>query len=329
MEQRTLGTLTVSAIGLGCMGMSGNYSQRPDRDEMIALTRAAFERGVTFFDTAEAYGLGHNEALVGEALRDVRDEVVIATKFFESIDHEKHALNGRRVRPDEVKDTCQGSLERLGTDVIDLYYLHRMNPDVPVEEYAGVLGELIDEGTIRAYGLSEPSEATLRRAHAVRPVGALQNEYNLWWRRPEEGILDACGELGIGFVPFSPLGKGVLTGTVDTSTTFEQGNDIRATIPRFQGEAFEHNLTLVDAVRQISARLGCTPGQVALAWLLARAPFIVPIPGSTKLHRVEENIKAADVHLSEEDMTRLTGLAEEVGIVGGRYEDAQEARTNL
>ena len=329
MDTRKIGPLEVSAIGLGCMGMSGNYSNRPDRDEMIALTRSAFDQGVTFFDTAEIYGLGHNKQLVGDALRGHRDEVVIATKFFLSIDHETKQSRGRMVLPGEVRAALEGSLARLGMDFVDLYYFHRMNPDVPIEEYAGALGELIDDGLIGAYGLSEPSEATLRRAHAVRPVGALQNEYNLWWRRPEEGILDACAELGIGFVPFSPLGKGVLTGTIDSSTTFEEGNDIRATIPRFEKEALEHNLALVEVVKQIAGTHGCTPSQAALAWLLARAQFIVPIPGTTKPHRLAENIAAAGVQLTDDEMTRLTGLADEVGIVGGRYDEAGEARTNI
>lgn len=329
MQLRTIGPLEVSEIGLGCMGMSGNYSNRPDRQEMIALTRSAFDHGVTFFDTAEIYGAGHNEELVGEALRDHRDEVVIATKFFMHIDHANRQVLETMVRPEEVKATLEGSLRRLGVEWVDLYYLHRMNPDIPIEEYAVVLGELIDEGKIKAYGLSEPSEATLRRAHAVRPVGALQNEYNLWWRRPEEGILAACGELGIGFVPFSPLGKGVLTGTVDTTTSFEEGNDIRATIPRFEPDALAHNLQLVEVVKQIATQHGCTPGQVALAWLLAQAPYIVPIPGTTKPHRLAENIGATQVQLSADELTRLGGLADEVGIIGGRYDETNEARTNL
>ncbi|HET7724578.1 MAG TPA: aldo/keto reductase [Propionibacteriaceae bacterium] len=330
MHTRTLGQdLEVSAVGLGCMSTTGGYSDHPDHDEMVAMVRGAVDLGVTFFDTAEVYGLGANEELVGEALAPIRDQVVIATKFAEDIDHEAGQRRGRMLLPDEVPAALDGSLKRLGVDVVDLYYQHRVNPAAPIEEFAGVLGELITAGKIRHWGMSEAAEATIRRAHAVTPVTAIQSEYSLWWRRPEEGVLGACEELGIGFVPFSPLGKGFLTGTVDTSTTFEKGADIRATIPRFEPEALAHNMSMLEEVRALAESKGVTPGQVALAWLLARKPWIVPIPGTTKPHRLAENAGAADVVLTDEEVARLTAASDAIEIIGGRYPDALEAQTNL
>jgi aryl-alcohol dehydrogenase-like predicted oxidoreductase len=331
MELRELGTsgLTVSAVGLGCMTMTGGYGGDPDRGEMIALIRSAVDAGVTLFDTAETYGPHANEELVGEALAPVRDRVVIATKFAQKFDAATRTPEGRMLRPDEVAAAVDGSLRRLGVDCIDLYYEHRVNPEHPIEEFAGAVRELIQAGKVKHYGMSEAAEATIRRAHAVQPVTAIQSEYSLWWRRPEEGVLAACAELGIGFVPYSPLGKGFLTGAIDPTRTFDAGNDLRASIPRFGPEALAQNVALVDGVKQIAAGLGATPGQVALAWLLARRPWIVPIPGTTKEHRMRENIAAADLRLSAEDVDRLTALSDSVEIVGGRYPDALEAMTNL
>ncbi|MDA8438127.1 MAG: aldo/keto reductase [Propionibacterium sp.] len=330
MHTRTLGQgLQVSAIGLGCMSTTGGYSDHPDRAEMIAMLRGALDLGVTFFDTAEIYGMGANEELVGEALAPIRDRVVIATKFAQDIDFAARTPRGRMLVPSEVPTAVEGSLQRLGVEVIDLFYQHRVNPEVPIEEFAGVLGELIAAGKIRHWGMSEAAEATIRRAHAVTPVTAVQSEYSLWWRRPEQGVLAACEQLGIGFVPFSPLGKGFLTGTVDTSTTFEAGGDIRATIPRFAPEALAHNLAMVDEVRAVAEAKGVTPGQIALAWLLAQKPWIVPIPGTTKPHRLAENAAAADVALTADEVTQLTAISDSIELVGGRYPDALEAQTNL
>ena len=329
MHDRTLGQgLTVSAIGLGCMTTTGGYSEHPDRAEMVAMVRGAVDLGVTFFGTAEIYGGHANEVLVGEALAPVRDQVVIATKFAEAIDPETHTVLGRRLLPDEVPAALDGSLRRLGVDAVDLYYQHRVNPDVPIEEYAGVLGDLIASGKTRHWGISEAAEQTIRRAHAVTPVTAIQSEYNLWWRRPEDGVLAACAELGIGFVPFSPLGKGVLTGTVTADTAFETA-DLRARIPRFAPDALAHNLALVEQVKGIAAEKGATPGQVALAWLLAQRPWIVPIPGTTKPHRLAENAAAADLVLTDAEVAALTAASDAVEIQGGRYPDELEAQTNL
>jgi aryl-alcohol dehydrogenase-like predicted oxidoreductase len=330
MQKRTLGSsgLEVSSIGLGCMTMTGGYSGMPDRQDMIALLRGAVDRGVTFFDTAEIYGPHVNEELVGEALAPYADQVVIATKFAQDIDPVDRKPRNRMLRPDEIAGAVDGSLQRLRLDVIDLYYQHRVNPDVPIEDIAGAVKDLITAGKVRHFGMSEAAEDTIRRAHAVQPVTAIQSEYNLWWRRPEQGVLAACAELGIGFVPFSPLGKGFLTGTVDTSTTFA-ANDLRAQIPRFSGEALKHNLALVDEVKNIAAARGVAPGQVALAWLLAQQPWIVPIPGTTKLHRLEENLAAADVTLTEVEAAQLTDLSSQIEIHGGRYPDSLEAQTNL
>ena len=332
MDKRTLGTsgLEVSAIGLGCMSMSGGYSDRPDRQEMIALVRAAVERGVTFFDTAEIYGPYANEELVGEALAPYRDEVVIATKFGWDIDPAERKANGKVTsRPDVIKHVVDGSLRRLGVDAIDLYYQHRVDPDVPIEDVAGAVKELIDAGKVKHFGMSEAAAGTIRRAHAVQPVTAIQSEYSLWWRRPEEEVLATCEELGIGFVPFSPLGKGFLTGTIDTSTSFEAGNDIRATIPRFTPEASENNQAVVDLLTGIAERKGATPAQISLAWLLAQKPWIVPIPGTRKLHRLDENLGAADVTLTADELDEIDDAAAAIQVQGGRYNEAGERMTNL
>ena len=331
MKTRVLGRsgLEVSAIGLGCMGMTGGYSHRPDPDEMVAVIHGAVERGVTFFDTAEAYGPHANEELVGRALAPFRDRVVIATKFAQDIDPVERKARGRMLRPDEVALAAEGSLQRLGVETIDLYYQHRVNPEVPIEEFAGAVKTLVDAGKVKHYGMSEASAGTIRRAHAVQPVSAIQSEYSLWWRRPEEEVLDTCQDLGIGFVPYSPLGKGFLTGTIDTSTTFEAGNDLRTQIPRFAPDALQHNMALVDEVKAIAAAKGVTPGQIALAWLLAQKPWIVPIPGTTKPHRLDENSGAADVTLSDDEAAQLTALSSAIEIDGGRYPDVLEAQTNL
>jgi aryl-alcohol dehydrogenase-like predicted oxidoreductase len=332
MQKRTLGTsgLQVSAIGLGCMSMTGGYSERPDRQEMIALIHAAVDRGVTFFDTAEIYGPYANEELVGEALAPYQGQVVIATKFGWDIDPaERKPRGGVTSNPDVVRKVVDGSLQRLGVDVIDLYYQHRVDPQVPIEDVAGVVKELIKAGKVRHFGMSEAAAGTIRRAHAIQPVTAVQSEYSLWWRRPEEGVLAACEELGIGFVPFSPLGKGFLTGAIDASTSFDASNDIRATIPRFTPEARQHNQAVVDLLASIAGRKGATPAQIALAWLLAQRPWIVPIPGTRKLHRLEENLGAADVELSPEELSELDEAASKIQVQGGRYSDAAEQMTNL
>jgi aryl-alcohol dehydrogenase-like predicted oxidoreductase len=331
MQTRTLGApgLKVSAIGLGCMTMTGGYGGHPDREEMITLLQAAVDRGVTFFDTAEVYGPHANEELVGQALAPFRGQVVIATKFAADIDPVARKPRGRMLLPDELPRAVDGSMARLGVEVIDLYYQHRINPDVPIEDFAGAVNVLVQAGKVKHYGLSEAAASTIRRAHAVQPVTAVQSEYNLWWRRPEDDVLATCEELGIGFVPFSPLGKGVLTGTVDTTTTFDNDTDLRAQIPRFSADALQHNLSLVDEVKAIAAAKGVTPAQVALAWLLAREPWIVPIPGTTKLHRLEENLAAADVALSPAEVDQLTQLSSAIKIHGGRYPDHLEAQTNL
>jgi aryl-alcohol dehydrogenase-like predicted oxidoreductase len=310
------------------MTMTGGYSGHPDRTEMVALLRGAVDRGVTFFDTAEIYGPHLSEELVGEALAPVVDSVVIATKFANHVDADTRKPTGRMLRPNEVADAVEGSLRRLGVETIDLYYQHRVNPEHPIEEFAGAVRELIAAGKVKHYGMSEAAETTIRRAHAVQPVAAIQSEYSLWWRRPEDGVLAACAELGIGFVPFSPLGKGFLTGTIESAAAFEP-TDLRSSIPRFGQDALEHNLALVDGVRTIAAAKNVTPAQIALAWLLAREPWIVPIPGTTKLHRLEENIAAADIVLSADEMHQLTELSSSIEIVGERYPDFLEAQTNL
>jgi aryl-alcohol dehydrogenase-like predicted oxidoreductase len=332
MQKRTLGKFgpEVSAIGLGCMSLSGGYSDRPDRREMLSLIRAAVDRGVTFFDTAEIYGPYANEELVGEALEPDRGAVVIATKFGWDIDPVERKGSGRVAsRPAVIKRVVEGSLQRLRVDAIDLYYQHRVDPEVPIEDVAGAVKDLIGAGNVKHFGLSEAAAATIRRAHAVQPLTAVQSEYSVWWRRPEEEVLNVCEELGIGFVPFSPLGKGFLTGTITPSTSFEAGNDIRSTIPRFEPDALEHNRAVVDLLSSIAERKGATPGQIALAWLLAQKPWIVPIPGTRKLHRLEENIGAADVRLSDEEITEIDGAASRIQVQGGRYNEAGERMTNL
>ncbi|MCF2525792.1 aldo/keto reductase [Yinghuangia soli] len=333
MDQRTLGTadggLAVSAIGLGCMTMTGGYGGTPDRREMAALLHAAVEEGVTFFDTAEIYGPHANEELVGEALAPFRDRAVVATKFAFAVDPGTRTDTGRMLRPDEVPAAVEGSLRRLGVEAIDLYYQHRINPDHPVEDFAGEVRELIQAGKVRHYGMSEAAAGTIRRAHAVQPVTAVQSEYSLWWRRPEEDVLDTCAELGIGFVPYSPLGKGFLTGAVAASTTFDQATDLRARIPRFSPDALSHNLAMVDLVKSVAKDRHATPGQVALAWLLARAPWIVPIPGTTKHQRLRENTAAAAVTLTDDELALLTEASRAFEIHGARYPDDLEARTNL
>src|SRR3954454_22364182 len=292
MDRRTLGTsgLQVSALGLGCMGMSQSFGPRPPRGEMITFLRAAVDRGVTLFDTAEVYGPFHNEELVGEALQPVRDDVVIATKFGFAFDADDQQT-GVTSRPEDIRAAVDGSLRRLRTDAIDLLYQHRVDPDVPIEEVAGTVKELVAAGKVRHFGLSEAGVATIRRAHAVQPVAALQNEYSLWWREPEREVMPTLEELGIGLVPYSPLGRGFLTGKLDDSTTFAS-TDFRANLPRFTPEARKSNRALVDLVGGIAARRRVTPAQIALAWILAQKPWIVPIPGTTKLHRLEENIGA-------------------------------------
>ena len=332
MEKRTLGRngLQVSAIGLGCMSMTGGYSDRPDRQEMISLIRAAVDRGVTFFDTAEIYGPYANEELVGEALAPYRGQVVIATKFGWDIDPIERKPRGRVTsRPEVIRQVVDGSLHRLGVESIDLYYQHRVDPEVPIEDVAGTVKELIESGKVKHFGLSEAAAGTIRRAHAVQQVTAVQSEYSLWWRRPEEEVLSACDELGIGFVPYSPLGKGFLTGTVSASTSFDASNDVRATIPRFRPEALEHNQAVVELLTTIAERKGATPAQIALAWLLAQKPWIVPIPGTRKLHRLEENLGAAEIELSVEELTEIEAAASKIQVQGGRYSDAAEAMTNL
>jgi len=325
MHTRTLGTgshaLDVSAVGLGCMGMSQSYGPNPGtRDEMIDVIRSAVDHGVTFFDTAEVYGPYVNEELVGEALEPLRDGVAIATKFGWRIEDGRMA--GLDSRPEQIRRVADASLRRLRTDVIDLFYQHRVDPDVPIEEVAGAVGELVREGKVRAFGLSEASAATIRRAHAVHPVTAVQSEYSLWTREPEAEVLPVLAELGIGFVPFSPLGKGFLTGTVDQGTAFAEG-DIRSTIPRFTAENRAANRALVDHVGELARERDATPGQVALAWLLAQHPWIVPIPGTRRTGRIAENAAATAVALSADELADLDALARRVGVQGDRYNAGQ------
>jgi aryl-alcohol dehydrogenase-like predicted oxidoreductase len=327
METRRLGDgdLEVSAIGLGCMGMSFGYGPPADDDEMIGLIRRAVELGVTFFDTAEAYGPFTNETLVGKALAPVRDQVVIATKFGFDLEagRPQHGLDSR---PEHIRDVVDASLGRLGIETIDLLYQHRVDPHVPIEDVAGTVKKLIEEGKVRHFGLSEPGAETIRRAHAVQPVAAVQSEYSLWWRRPEREILPVLEELGIGLVPFSPLGKGFLTGTITESTTFAS-DDFRNVVPRLSAEARRANQALVDRIGEIAARKEATPGQVAIAWLLAQKPWIVPIPGTTKLHRLEENVGAAAVELTDEDLREISGVLETVAVQGERYPERIEEMT--
>jgi aryl-alcohol dehydrogenase-like predicted oxidoreductase len=328
MQKRTLGQgLEVSALGLGCMGMSFAYGPAPNKQPMITLIRAAVEHGVTFFDTAEAYGPFTNEELVGEALAPVRDQVVIATKFgFDFEPGVEAGQGGMNSRPDHIKKVAEASLKRLRTDTIDLFYQHRVDPAVPIEDVAGAVKELIEESKVRHFGLSEPGVQTIRRAHAVQPVTAVQSEYSLWWRRPEEELLPALEEFGIGLVPFSPLGKGFLTGKIDETTTFAP-DDFRQIVPRFTPEARKANQALVDLLTRIAEQKGATPAQVALAWLLAQKPWIVPIPGTTKQHRLEENLGAAELGLTPDDLREVEGAASQISIQGDRYPEELERRT--
>jgi aryl-alcohol dehydrogenase-like predicted oxidoreductase len=326
MKTRTLGRdLAVSEIGYGCMGLSQSYGPVPERHEAIALIRAAVERGVTFFDTAEVYGPFLNEEIVGEALAPFRDEVVIATKFGFAFD-DQGRQTGLSSRPEHIKQVAEQSMRRLQIDAIDLFYQHRVNPEVPIEDVAGAVGELIAEGKVKHFGMSEAAAATIRRAHAVQPVTAVQSEYSLWWRTPEAQVLPTCEELGIGFVPYSPLGKGFLTGTIDTSTAFDS-SDIRTTIPRFEAEARRANQAMVDLLGTIASRKSATPAQIALAWLLARKPWIVPIPGTKRLGRLEENLGAADVELDAEHLAEIEKTASAIRVQGARYPEHLERMT--
>lgn len=327
MQQRTLGKKGphVSAIGLGCMGMSFSYATRLSKEEGIALIRSAVERGVTFFDTAEVYGPFVNEEIVGEALSPFRGEVVIATKFGFDLDFVTGQNRGVSSRPQRIRAAVEGSLKRLQVDVIDLLYQHRVDPSVPIEDVAGTVRDLIAEGKVKHFGMSEPGVQTLRRAHAVQPVVALQNEYSLWWRAPEtNGILAACDELGIGLVPYSPLGKGFLTGAISKEAPVPEG-DFRRSLPRFTPEAMAKNQALVEVLQGVARQKGATPAQVALAWLLAQRPFVVPIPGTTKLHRLEENIGAANLQLSQEEVRAIDTAASQIEVVGERYTPEQQA----
>lgn len=328
MQKRRLGKsdLEVSAIGLGCMGMSFGYGPPADQRQMISLIRTAVERGVTFFDTAEVYGPYTNEELVGEALAPVRDKVVIATKFGFDLDPKSGAQRGLSSRPEHIKEVAEASLKRLRTDVIDLFYQHRVDPNVPIEEVAGAVKELIQQGKVRHFGLSEAGAQTIRRAHAVQPVAALQSEYSLWWRQPEEEILPTLEELGIGFVPFSPLGKGFLTGAISEDTKFDS-KDFRNIVPRFTPEARKANQALVERLGAIAAQKQATPAQIAIAWLLSQKPWIVPIPGTTKLHRLEENIGAARVELTPEELRDISSAVAQIPVQGARYPEHLERLT--
>jgi aryl-alcohol dehydrogenase-like predicted oxidoreductase len=328
MQKRELGKsgLEVSALGLGCMGMSFSYGPAMDKREGIALIRAAVDRGVTFFDTAEVYGAYTNEELVGEAVEPIRGQVVIATKFGWKIDPSTRKSVGLDSRPGHIKEVAEGSLKRLRTDVIDLFYQHRVDPDVPIEDVAGAVKDLIRQGKVKHFGLSEAGAQTIRRAHAVQAVAAVQSEYSLWWRKPEEEVLPTLEELGIGFVPFSPLGKGFLTGKINENTTFDS-SDFRNTVPRFTPEARKTNQALVDLLGRIAQRKKATPAQLALAWLLAQKPWIVPIPGTTKLHRLEENLGAADVELTAGDLREIDSAASKIAVQGARYPEHLERMT--
>jgi len=331
MQKRTLGNsnLEVSALGLGCMGMSHSYKPFPEKHESIALLHAAVERGVTFFDTAEVYGPFSNEEIVGEGLAPFRGKVAIATKFgFDINDDGTHGPKGTDSSPARIRKAAEASLKRLRTDVIDLYYQHRVDPKVPIEDVAGTVRDLIAEGKVKHFGMSEAGAQTIRRAHAVQPVTALQSEYSLWYRKPEEEIIPTLEELGIGFVPFSPLGKGFLTGKIVESRTFDK-TDIRSSIPRFTPEARKTNQALVDLLGRIGAEKKATPAQIALAWLLAQKPWIVPIPGTTKLHRLEENIGAVAIQLSADDLRGIEEAASKIHVEGARYPEQFEKMTGL
>jgi aryl-alcohol dehydrogenase-like predicted oxidoreductase len=328
MKKRKLGKsgLEVSTIGLGCMGMSFGYGPPKDKQEMIALLRAAVERGVTFFDTAEAYGPFTNEELVGEGLAPFRERVVIATKFGFKLDPTSGRSIGVDSRPEHIKEVAEASLKRLKTDVIDLFYQHRVDPDVAIEDVAGAVKELIHQGKVKHFGLSEPGVQTIRRAHAVQPVTAIQNEYSLWWRKPEHEVLPVLEELGIGFVPFSPLGRGFLTGKVNENTTFDS-SDLRNTLPRFTPEARKANRALVDLLGEIAKRKNATPARIALAWLLAQKPWIVPIPGTTKLKRLEENVGAVEIELARDELREIESAASQIEVQGARYPEHLEQMT--
>jgi aryl-alcohol dehydrogenase-like predicted oxidoreductase len=325
MQKRKLGrsNLEVSAIGFGCMGMSFGYGPAKDEQEMVSVIRSAVELGVTFFDTAEVYGPFTNEELVGKALSPVRDQVVIATKFGFQIDPGGKQSSGLNSQPEHIKEAVERSLKRLRVDVIDLLYQHRVDPNVPIEDVAGAVKDLIQQGKVKHFGLSEASSRTIRRAHAVQPLAALQSEYSLWWREPETKVMPTLEELGIGFVPFSPLGKGFLTGKIDENTTFDT-SDFRNTIPRFNPEARKANQALVDLIGQIAQRKKATPAQIALAWILGQSPWIVPIPGTTKLHRLQENVGGAAIELSEGDLGDIEDAASRITVQGHRYSQGSE-----
>jgi aryl-alcohol dehydrogenase-like predicted oxidoreductase len=332
MQKRNLGRsdLQVSAIGFGCMGMSFSYGPPKDKREMTSLLHAALERGITFFDTAEVYGPFLNEELVGEALAPFRGQVVIATKFgfdMSGSDHRPGVL-GVNSRPEHIKQAVEGSLKRLKVDTIDLLYQHRVDPNVPIEDVAGVVKELIQAGKVKHFGLSEAGVRTIRRAHAVQPVTALQSEYSLWWRKPEQEVIPAIEELGIGFVPYSPLGKGFLTGKIDENAKFDS-SDFRSTLPRFTPEALKTNQALIELLGTIAKRKNATPAQIALAWLLAQKPWIVPIPGTTKLHRLEENIGAAEIEMTPQDLRDIDAAASKIKVEGTRYPERLEKMTGL
>src|SRR5216117_358131 len=330
MQKRKLGksNLEVSAIGLGCMGLSFGYGPAVEKKEGISLIRAAVERGITFFDTAEIYGPFTNEELVGEALAPFRDQVAIATKFGFKIDPTSGKQVGLDSRPEHIKEVAEASLKRLKTDVIDLFYQHRVDPNVPIEDVAGAVKELIQQGKVKHFGLSEAGAQTIRRAHAVQSVTAVQSEYSLWWRQPEEAVLPTLEELGIGFVPYSPLGKGFLTGKIDESTQFAS-TDFRNRIPRFTPDARKANQALVDLLGEVGRRKHATPAQIALAWLLARKPWIVPIPGTTKLSRLEENIGAAEIQLTADDLREIDNAASKITVHGARYPEELQRMTGL
>jgi len=325
MQKRRLGksNLEVSAIGLGCMGMSFGYGPPKDKQEMISVIRSAVELGVTFFDTAEVYGPFANEELLGEALTPFRDQVVIATKFGFQFDLETKKQTGLNSRPEHIKDVAEASLKRLRTNVIDLFYQHRVDPGVPIEDVAGAVKDLIQEGKVKHFGLSEAGVKTIRRAHAVQPLTALQSEYSLWWREPEAEIIPTLEELGIGFVPFSPLGKGFLTGKIDENTIFDS-TDFRNTVPRFAAEARKANRAMVDLIETIAQRKKVTPAQIALAWVLAQKLWIVPIPGTTKLDRLRENVAAAEVELSEAELREIESVASGIAVQGARYSEGAQ-----
>jgi aryl-alcohol dehydrogenase-like predicted oxidoreductase len=329
MQKRKLGksNLEVSAIGLGCMGMSFSYGPPKDKQEMIDLIRAAVDRGVTFFDTAEVYGPFANEELVGEALAPFRGQVVIATKFgFNLKPDGSPGFVGLNSRPERIRQVAEGSLKRLRIDAIDLFYQHRVDPDVPIEDVAGAVKELIQQGKVKHFGMSEAAAKTIRRAHQIQPVATVQSEYSLWWRRPEEEVVPALEELGIGFVPYSPLGKGFLTGKVDENTKFDN-SDFRSTLPRFKPEALKANQAMVNLLEDIAKRKKATPAQIALAWLLAQKPWIVPIPGTTRLHRLEENLGALNVELTPADLREIETASSRIKVEGARYPEALEAMT--